>query len=97
MLGPAVSDAGESERGLNGILCSHIWGCHVNRLNALEDFLYGWVRRHAPHVSRDVLDSLVDNVSDFWQEEFAPVSQPSNPADSPDHWNEQYRKLVDRI
>jgi hypothetical protein len=33
--------------------------------DALEDFLYGWVRRNAPHVSRDALDVLLDNTSDI--------------------------------
>ena len=37
----------------------------MNRYDALENFLYGWVLRHAPHVSRDALDALIDNATDF--------------------------------
>lgn len=33
-------------------------------INSIEDLLYGWVRRHAPLVSRDALDELIDGVVD---------------------------------
>ena len=36
----------------------------MNCINAIEDLLYGWVRRHAPQVSRDALEELIDGVVD---------------------------------
>lgn len=45
----------------------------MNWPDALEDFLYGWVRHHAPHVGREALDALIDNATDICRDAKAEI------------------------
>ena len=37
----------------------------------LENYLYGWARNHAPQISRDALDALIDNSTDICRDAIA--------------------------
>lgn len=41
------------------------------RYEAMEDLVYDWVRRHAPHVGRDALDALIDGAADILRDSVA--------------------------
>lgn len=43
----------------------------MHRYEALEDLVDGWVRRHAPHVTRDALDALIDGATDLLRDSLA--------------------------
>lgn len=49
------------------------------RYDAMEDLVYGWVRRNAPHVTRDAVDAFIDGATDILRDSLAdaiPETQP---------------------
>ena len=41
------------------------------RYDAMEDLVYGWVRRNAPHVTREAVDALIDGTTDILRDSMA--------------------------
>jgi hypothetical protein len=44
----------------------------------MEDLVHRWVFRHAPHVTRDQVEVLIDNAADIIRDNFAGVFCPTN-------------------
>lgn len=49
------------------------------RYDAMEDLVYNWVRRHAPHVTRDAVDAIIDGASDILRDSMADAFTPTQP------------------
>ena len=49
------------------------------RYDAMEDLVYGWVRRNAPNVTRDAVDALIDGTTDILRDSAADAIPAAHP------------------